>query len=186
MFLEFENYKKNDIDIIKKQLKSNEISICGISKKCKFGFPQIIFQNPVKETKGENTLNYETISNLMWLTCPYLNFQIHELENHSFIEKIKKIIQHNVAFKNAMLNAHTHYNSIRQYIFTKYAYSLFMQKVDDIESGIGGIRNPNGIKCLHLHFCHYNICRDNIAGLITNLLLGQKTDCDDRICGTLE
>lgn len=185
MFFEFENYNTNDIDIIKKQLKSNEISICGISKKCKFGFPQIIFQNPVKEAEGKNILNYETISNLMWLTCPYLNFQIHELENLSFIEKIKKIIQNNVTFKNAMLNAHAHYNTVRNFIFTKYASSLFIEKVNVIENGIGGIRNPNGIKCLHLHFCHYNICRDNIVGLITYRLLDHKTNCDDRICGTL-
>ena len=185
MSFEFENYNTNDLDILKKQLNSNEISICGISKKCKFGFPQIIFQNPVKEKKGKNTLNYETISNLMWLTCPYLNFQIHELENHSFIEKIKKIIQNNVVFKNAMLTAHAHYNTVRNFIFTKYAETLFIEKVNVIETGIGGIRNPNGIKCLHLHFCHYNICRDNIAGLITYQLLGQKTNCNDKICGTL-
>lgn len=185
MSLYFENYNSDDLELIKKQLKSKEVFICGIYKKCKYGFPQMVLLNPVKTIEGKEYINYEAVSNLIWLTCPYLNNKIHELENASYIKKIKAIIQENTLFTNMMLRAHADYFYTRNLIFKKYAHSVLSacgNELDLTETGIGGMRDLNAIKCLHLHYCHYTLCKDNIAGLITSRLLEKKTECSDAYC----
>jgi uncharacterized protein len=181
----FDNYNAQDLDVIQKQLDSKEVFICGIYKKCRFGYPQIIFLNPGKKNAGEEIINYEAISNIIWLTCPYLNNNIHELENSSYIKKIKTIIQNNTSFTNRMLRAHADYYYMRDFIFRKYVFSACSveeQEAGLFRTGIGGMRELSAIKCLHLHYCHYNLCKDNIAGLITLRLLKNKTECNDSYC----
>ncbi|MFH0977528.1 MAG: DUF501 domain-containing protein [Spirochaetota bacterium] len=178
----FENYNSGDLELIKKQLGSKDVSACGIFKRCKYGFPQIIFQRPVKKAEGVNQLNHEAVSNIIWLTCPYLNYKIHELENASYIKKIKAVIQNSQHLKLKMLKAHADYYFTRNIIFKKYAGSLMADEFDFTESGIGGIRDLSAIKCLHLHYSHYNLCKYNVAGYLTFLLLGKKNNCDDVHC----
>jgi hypothetical protein len=178
----FENYSAGDIELIKKQLGSKEVYACGIFKRCKYGFPQIILQKPVKKIEGLNQLNYEAVSNIIWLTCPYLNYKIHELENASYIKKIKAVIQNSRDLQLKMLIAHADYYFTRNIIFKKYADSDMESRLDLTESGIGGIRDLNAIKCLHIHYSHYNLCKYNIAGYLTFLLLGKKNNCDDAHC----
>jgi hypothetical protein len=181
----FDNYSPADLALIKKQLDRNEVYICGIYKRCRFGYPQIILLNPLKKNSRPEKINYEAIANLLWLTCPYLNNNIHELENAACIKKIEAIIQNDPLFKDLMLNAHAEYYFMRDFIFRKYISSASSVKEKEIElfrTGIGGIRDLSAVKCLHLHYCHYNLCKDNIAGLITLKLLKYKTECDDCRC----
>ncbi len=182
MALNIDNYDCEDVSVIKKQLKREKISICSVFKRCKYGFPQIIFLNPVKETGGLKEINFEAVSNLMWLTCPYLNHEIHELENALYVKKIKSIIQNDALFKEMMFAAHAYYYFFRNDFFRKLSAPVSEKEIDLFLSGIGGMRELNAIKCLHLHFCHYNLCRENIAGLITYHLLHKKTDCNDAYC----
>lgn len=183
MSFEFENYNNDDISIIRKQLNSKDIFLSGISQRCSFGYPQIIFLNPMKNISGKKYLNYEAISNIIWLTCPYLNDRIHELENQSYIKTIQSIIQNDSMFKEMMMEAHANYYFIRNIIFRKYAESVLeKENIDLSKSGIGGLRDLNSVKCLHLHFCHFCQCKDNIAGNITYYLLEKKTVCDNKYC----
>ena len=183
MGFDFENYDQEDIEVIKKQLKCKEIFICGIIKRCEYGFPQIILLNPLKEVAGKKYLNYEAISNIMWLTCFYLNNKIHEIENALYIKKIKEIIRNNSSFQDMMKRAHANYYFIRNIVFRKFGNSILKREgIDLSKSGIGGIREPSSIKCLHLHFCHYSLCKDNIVGYITFHLLQKKVNCIEQIC----
>jgi hypothetical protein len=179
------NFSDKDIGIIKKQLKRRAVSICEIFKRCRYGFPQIILLNPLKETGGSMQINHEAISNLMWLTCPYLNNEIHELENSAYIKKIKKIIQNDKAFKDMMTDAHANYYFFRNDLFNRNSVPVMEKDRELFKNGIGGMRDMTAIKCLHLHFCHYNLCRKNIAGHITYFLLNKKTECDDAFCSEL-
>lgn len=183
MAFEFENYNDNDITVIKKQINSKNAFISGISQRCSYGYPQVIFLNPMKDIAGKKYLNYEAISNIIWLTCPYLNNRIHELENESYIKKVQSIIQKDISFSEMMRDAHANYYYIRNIIFRKYAESVLEKEdIDLSKSGIGGLRDLKSIKCLHLHYCHYCQCEDNIAGYITYYLLNKKTVCDNKFC----
>jgi hypothetical protein len=176
------NLSYEDIKIIKKQLNRAVVSACEVLKRCRYGYPQIIFLNPLKETSRIRQINHEAVSNLMWLTCPYLNYEIHELENASYIKIIKKIIQNDPHFKEMMANAHTCYYFFRNEFFRKYSVPVSENEFELFKKGIGGMMDLTAIKCLHLHFCHFNICRENIAGYITYYLLNKKTDCDSALC----
>ncbi len=186
MSIYFDNFGPKDIEIIKKQLNSDDVYISGIYKRCSFGFPQVVFLNPIKVTENGNKFNYDVISNIMWLTCPYLNEKIHELENQSYIEKIEELIGSNCSYYEKMQRAHAGYYFLRNIIFRKYVDSIKKKKWMDLSRrGIGGVRNLHSIKCLHLHFCHFCVYKENLAGRITYSLLDKKTVCDDNICGCL-
>jgi uncharacterized protein len=184
MAFDFENYTQNDVEIIKKQLKTGDVSISGIYKRCSHGFPQVMFLHPIRKVNEKSLLNYEAVSNIMWLTCPYLNNKIHEIENASWLKKIREIIQKDDEFKSLMLAANANYYFLRSIVFRKYAESMLTQEgINLSKSGIGGIRDLESLKCLHLHFCHFCQCPDNIAGRFTYHLLDKKTECDDCYCG---
>ena len=127
--------------------------------------------------------SFEAISNIIWLTCPYLNDRIHELENLSYIKKIQSIIQNDSLFREMMRRAHANYYFIRNIIFRKYAESILEKEdIDLSKSGIGGLRDLNTVKCLHLHYCHFCQYKENIAGHITYHLLREKVVCDNKFC----
>jgi hypothetical protein len=51
-----------------------------------------------------------------------------------------------------------------------------------VNSGVGGIREPGSLKCLHVHYAHYLAGGLNPAGCITDKLLGSGRDCGDSRC----
>ena len=184
--MQIENHCENDLDIIKQQLNSKELYISGIVERCKFGYPRIVLLNPLKNINGIHELNYQAISNLMWLTCPYLNDKIHELENSGMISRITDFILQDITLHSMMKRAHANFYFLRNIICMKYAdFSLSENSTDIFEKGIGGTSNLDTLKCLHIHFCHYRIFKDNIAGLLTSRLLNDKLNCDERMCGVV-
>jgi hypothetical protein len=119
----------------------------------------------------------------MWLTCPYLNEKIHELEDKGFIEKIAAFIQGDIAFAAMMLSAHAQFYFLRKSLHAlSSGASDLMDDMKLFDSGIGGTRDISTLKCLHAHFCHYRVCEDNLAGRITSALLDHKINCDEVRC----
>ncbi len=186
MFFQIANLNENDLSIIQNQLKRTDPQIKGVVERCRYKNPRIVLLNPIKEEDENDELNYQALSNLMWLTCPYLNDKIHELETQGVISRITNFIQHDSTLRSMMRSAHANFYFLRNFIFFKYAQSSIMSKPEGVfKNGIGGIRNLETLKCLHIHFCHYRIFNNNIAGLLTCNLLNGKLDCDEDICGNL-
>ena len=59
MDLLFEKYRKEDITIIKEQLRCKNVFVGGIVERCVHGFPQIILLNPVKRNNEINNKKIE-------------------------------------------------------------------------------------------------------------------------------
>ena len=130
MRIEFRNYTQNDIDLIKWQLGSNDVYLYGIIERCIHGFPKVILLDPVKVINGEKELNYEAISNIMWLTCPYLNDRIHDLENSGFIKSITDTIQNDVTLRSLMRKAHARFYFLRSIIlFIQESLLIFISLI---------------------------------------------------------
>ncbi len=182
----YESHCKDDLDIIRQQLGSQDVFISGIVERCDYGFPRIVLLDPVKKDNGIKELNYQAISNLMWLTCPYLNDRIHELETEGLIRRITDFIQEDKTLKSMMRNAHANFYHLRNVIYKKF--NRFAESALDgnimriLKKGIGGIKDFDTLKCLHIHFCHYRVFEDNIAGLMTYRLLDGNLNCEDCIC----
>ena len=139
--------------------------------------------NPELDINGKIEINYEAISNLMWLTCPYLNDKIHKLESKGLIRTISNLIQSESKMTLSMNKAHANFYFLRSIIFNDLVGTTFWQKrIGLFNTGIGGISDKKTLKCLHMHFCHFRLCKDNIAGLLTYRLLNQKVRCDEGFC----
>ena len=179
----FERHCEKDVNIIKKQLGCKDVYIGGIIERCKYGFPRIILLNPIRENQKSKELNYAAVSNLMWLTCPYLNNRIHELETSGLIGRLTDFIQHDTTLNLLMRKAHANFYFLRNAVCTMFAGSSYEgERIGVFKRGVGGIRDIRTLKCLHLHFCHYSVFKENIAGLMTHRLLEGKVNCDNILC----
>lgn len=180
--MRFEEPDKKDLKIISQQLKSSDLYIGGIIERCKYGQPRIVLLDPLPEP-DKNIVNYTALSNVMWLTCPYLNDRIHELENSGQISKISSFINQDSILSSMMKDAHANFYFLRNLLFMRFANIENIEKPENIFiNGVGGTRNLDTLKCLHIHFCHYKIYKNNVAGLITYKLLDGKLDCKEGSC----
>ncbi len=169
-----------DIEVLQCQLERDFVNPADILERCVWGFPRLILLNPLirdRETKDLH-VDFQALSNLIWLTCPYLNTEIHEIESHGYIDRIEDFIQSDRELETRMKNAHAHYYHLRKSLFRNYMGNISSLELNDIfNSGIGGITEIDHIKCLHIHYAHYRLCDDNVAGLITEHLLEGKLNC---------
>lgn len=181
MLPEIYTLSQRDECILRWQLKGSADTVAGIYEKCNFGFPQIVILSPKRAGK----IDYQSLSNILWLTCPYLNDLIHKLENKGYISAIENFIKSDIALQRKMTEAHAHFYFIRKGIAERFLDRKNQkQYIDVLKRGIGGIQDPVHLKCLHLHYAHYRMCDSNIAGKIVYQLIEQKVNCDDALCRT--
>jgi len=178
---------ERDKNIIKLQLECKEVNAKKILVRCVYDYPQIIQLTPIKVTGGRPEINYGAISNIIWLTCPYLNDKIHKLESVGFIEKIESFIQNDAALKIIMDEAHVHFYFMRSNLLEQVTEHLPPKKRMRIfNKGVGGTKDISTLKCLHMHYSHFRLYNNNLAGYITNKLLDEKVNCNEVICKNAE
>lgn len=177
-----QNFSERDLSVVRWQLSSERIFMRGIADRCGFGYPRVMWLDPQPEEAGGEA-NYEALSNLLWLTCPYLNERIHDLEQQGLVDRIGGLILEDSALLSKMNSAHAKFYYLRKGIFEKsFGCNIPEEMIRHLNTGIAGIRDIATLKCLHAHFCHYRICEDNLAGMITARLLGGRLDCQEARC----
>ena len=180
------DFDQNDLNVIKWQLNTDSVNMTGIVRKCVYGYPAIILLNPVEciAPNGKKKLNFMAISNPLWLTCPFLNKKIHEFESNGYIKKVTSLINSDRSLIELMKNAHANYYYLRRNLYSREFGEIssieFNTKI--LNSGIGGIKEIDNIKCLHQHYSHFQICEDNVAGRIIHNLLNGINYCRERLC----
>jgi len=177
---------ENDCEVIRWQLNSNELNnMAGIVYKCVHGYPAVILLHPFDyDRENDRKINYMAVANPLWLTCPYLNRKIHNLESDGYIKKISSFLSSERIIMETMKNAHAHYYYLRRKFYSKAFGQIssidFNNKV--LHSGIGGISDIKNLKCLHQHYSHFMICSDNVAGRVVHNLLNGINYCRERLC----
>ena len=134
-------YKK----ILKFQIGKTPKGDFKVVKLCKFGFPQAIKNPPLVEGKPFPTT--------FWLTCPYLVKEVSRLEEAGYITKFEEKLKYNERFRRRYLKAHSFERMLRKPFIPKNVSPKIKKKL--LSVGIGGIENPLGVKCLHLHLASY-------------------------------
>lgn len=173
-------YSEEDIRIIRRQIGRENIYANGIIERCEYGYPRIMLLDP--EADG-GEWNYEAVSNILWLTCPYLNERIHDLEQAGYIERIGAFIRQDNSLMMKMESANAHMYFLRKRVCDSRADATFPDDLRRVmDAGVGGARDVSSLKCLHAHFCHYRIYGDNVAGLITARLLENRINCEEVRC----
>ena len=159
--------------VLKKQLGREPRNIVEIPVKCKAGFPQVITTAPILEDSIFPTT--------FWLTCPELNYRIAQLEDQGYVTKIKEEIDSSIDLKKKLMEAHQDYADYRVSLMTEKELTELKEKNEGQhkvikESGVGGIIDYEGIKCLHTHYAHYLVRGNNPVGLLVQELLNAEYD----------
>mgnify|MGYP005845327291 CR=1 FL=1 len=169
-----------DIDVIRGQIGREHIFASGILDRCAYGYPRIILLDP---DAGGGEWNYEAVSNVLWLTCPYLNERIHRLEQDGYIEKIGEFINSDISVAMKMESAHAHMYFFRKRVCKIAPGMTVPEEIRRVmDAGVGGGRDTRSLKCLHAQFCHYRVCADNVAGMMATRLLDNRINCDEVRC----
>lgn len=167
--------------IIKKQIEREPDGLVEVSTRCPFGYPAVIKVHPF--------FNNRVFPTTYWLTCPYLNKKISKLEDKGWIEKIQKKINDDENLKEKLNEAHNYYAQIRMSMLSEEEINEIKEISKDIiytlkYSGVGGIKDKKGIKCLHTHTADYLVNKNNPVGEIVFKKIGWTKKC--KICEELK
>ncbi|MFW6034691.1 MAG: DUF501 domain-containing protein [Halothermotrichaceae bacterium] len=169
--------EKEEKKIIDYQLGRKAENVCGVAKYCPFNKPAVLITHPYNDS---NNKIYPT---LYWLSCPYIVRAVSRLEDEGLVQEYTLILQEDEKFRGRLFNAHQNYAQKR------FAY-LSEDNIEDLEtispdlvnvikeSGVGGIREKEGIKCLHTHLADYLADGKNPVGRAVWSLLRWPSRCD--------
>jgi len=147
-----------ELQVIFEQLGRRPRGVCAIERCCPAGHPQVIRVYPLIDEKPFPTL--------FWLTCPNLVKQISRLEHLGVIEQLERLVERDPLFRNRYHEDHRAYIEERWRQLSERD-RLFIQQQGLIpvfkERGIGGLRDWNTVKCLHMHYAHHK-ARENVIG----------------------
>lgn len=154
---------------------------------CKYGFPQVIVSRPVSTVGAE----VEIFPTLYWLTCPYLRKELALLEGEGLIAQFETRIQEEPEFAALVEKNHQDYARRRlSMVPTKVQERLKAEYPERFrvlaETGVGGTRNPKGVKCLHTHVADYLAHGENAIGAEAMTILDKPLFCPKGHCKEFE
>ena len=161
-----ENYR-----IIKEQLGREPLNLLGIAKTCPFNKPSVLITNPYE--------NGRVFPTTYWLSCPYLVKEVSRIEDQGLIKKLTSQLKQDKVFKNKLESAHRYYAQKR----LSYLNRDLKELPEDIRkvlacSGVGGIRDKEGIKCLHTHLADFMVNKINPVGKMVYNMVDWPTECE--------
>jgi hypothetical protein len=131
--------------IVKKQIGRTPKENFQVVRLCRYGFPQVIKNPPVVDGKPFPTM--------FWLTCPHLVKKVSRLEEAGMISYFENKLKYDQRFRNRYLKAQQFERMLRKVYIPETLPIPIKKKL--LPAGIGGIENPLGVKCLHLHLASY-------------------------------
>ena len=107
---------------------------------------------------------------LFWLTCPRLKKEISHLERKGTIDEWER----DGEMMEKLRDDHLRYRQMRMLLLKERHHhwrEISLEKLRILkETGIGGVRNLNSIKCLHSHYAHF-LADYNVVGKRVHTLL---------------
>ena len=100
-----------------------------------------------------------------WLVSPKLKKLISHIERDGFISQLDDKIKADESLKASLISNHESYRNDRNKLAENLAeedFKIYNEMSWD-KLGIGGIRDWDHTKCLHLHYAHF-LARENIIG----------------------
>lgn len=142
--------KNNDIAIVAEQLGRAPRGFRRVVSRCESGHPQVIENSPFTE-------DGKPFPTLYWLTCPHKVKAVSQLEDEGWAETLQEkllqddelLVRYNIAQEN--------YKQLRRLRAQGLDHPVF-------ETGIGGVKDINAVKCLHAHYAHYLATGKNPVG----------------------
>ncbi len=150
-----------EFKIVAGQLSGSAENVIKVIKYCPTNYPMVILVHPFYNDKPFPTI--------YWLSCPVIKEDIFKLEDTGYIEELKMKKNKTKDFRKELENAHNRYSKARIDILSKDELENAKEISEDLfnmllKSGVAGIRDREGIKCLHGHFADYIITENNPVG----------------------
>lgn len=181
--LAWDEVTEQDSKILCTQMGKAPKGVLGIACRCKYGYPQVIVNRPVRVEEEE----VNVFPTLFWLTCPYLKTEVSRLESMGLIGEYQEELENSPELAEEMERVHKGYAQVRLGLVPtkvqgklKDVYPALYKVLE--ETGVGGIRGNEGIKCLHTHLADYLIRKDNVIGQRVYDLLNGEMNCDSANC----
>lgn len=148
-----------NFQIIKKQLGRTPNNLIGVARECPFGYPAVLITNPY-----EDGIVFPTT---YWLSCPFLVKELGKIEDTGIIKDLTDRLKNDRELRKKLELAHKNYAEKRLSYLNCDLDNLSegIKKVITT-SGVGGIVDKEGIKCLHTHLADYLVNGENPIGRI--------------------
>ncbi|MCK8827507.1 DUF501 domain-containing protein [Natroniella acetigena] len=184
---------QEQLKILTKQLGREPRNVTEIAKQCAGGYPQVITTKPILVKED----SFGIFPTTFWLTCSELNYRIGRLEGEGMVQQIQKRIKSEQKLENKLKKAHQSYAKQRVDLADQQLLARLKEENKGQynvlkESGVGGIMDFEGIKCLHTHYAHYLVDPINPVGQIVDDLLKERfailvpEDCCSKCIGEEE
>lgn len=133
-----------------------------VLRRCPAGHPLVLRCRPAFREKGR-LVPFPT---LFWLACDELHRRIARLEAAGGVDRYRRLVAADPALRRELERATSAYVAERTALLTpeetaELAGSGRLEALT--RRGIGGVRDPGQIKCLHLHAAHH-LARENPVG----------------------
>lgn len=154
----------SDARVVARQLGRAPRGRWRVVTRCSYGAPAVIATAPLVDGQPFPTLHY--------LTCPYLVAAVSAIESGGGCESWRSALAADPALAGRLRDADAEYRIERA------------REGDGVDPtpgcGIGGERDPLGVKCLHAHMAAH------LAGIADpvgeSLAMGLDRECDDARC----
>ncbi|WP_027339861.1 DUF501 domain-containing protein [Halonatronum saccharophilum] len=169
------NYNEEDLKVLEAQLGRRPRNLVKVAKRCKGGRPQVIVSSPILEKKD----SVGVFPTTLWLSCKELNYRIGKLEGKGLVQEIQEKIKEDKDLNHRLEEAHRDYAKYRLELVEDERLKQLKEKNPGqhrvlSQSGVGGIMEFDGIKCLHTHYAHYLVNPNNPVGKIVDKLLKEE------------
>ena len=166
-----------DKRIIASQIGRDPRGVIAITRRCIYGYPQVVTVYPLLDGKPFPTM--------YWLTCPYLHHEIAALEAKGMIGRIEEKIASDPQLAVQVVLAHRSYIKERRRLLSREDLA-YIEKKDMLlalmQRGIGGIADFSRIKCLHLHVAHALVAENPIGKAVLESLAQQECSPGEVVC----
>ncbi len=173
------------VELITRQLGRPPKSVAGIACVCSRNAPLVVITKPLIKRSGR----IEPFPTVFWLSCPLLVKEVGKLESSGLIQELEKAFQDDPILKETFYDAHREYVELRLKLLSPDEREFIEKEHPGIwkvlvETGIGGVKDWNRIKCLHAHLAHYLATGNNPVGYAVSDILGLDTMvCTLNLCG---
>ncbi len=153
---------ERDLRVVAAQLGRPARGVLAIAATCPYGFPQVTL-NRLTLREGKE---FELFPSLFWLCCPYLVQGVGHLEAQGGVRAAEELIRDDPALAQRYMKAHQAYSRERQQLLDAEEREFLRSVGAEAAAltGIGGLRNPRRVKCLHAQLAHFLARGDNPVG----------------------
>ncbi len=144
---------ERDLQVIRWQLGRHARGVIAVPVTCEYGFPQVTANRFLFRSQE----GFELFPNVFWLTCPYLVQEVGKVEAGGGVREAEQLIRDNPELAARYADSHREYREERRRYLAPEEL-VFLESVGAkgaVDTGVGGLRNPRRVKCLHVQLAHY-------------------------------